>query len=79
MNEKIKQICRDFDGYLHCSASGEAIDWHALQCRQDMSAEAGLYEQEMRSAAGHATAEEAVAACLALEWRKVERSKEELK
>lgn len=72
INDKIKAACAAFDGYLHVAASANAIDWHALQCRQKGPA-LGLYEQEMRSAAGHATAEDAIAACLAMEWADVKK------
>jgi hypothetical protein len=73
MNDKIKKLCLDFDGFLHCSASANAIDWHALQCRQKQGPENGLYKQEMRSEAGHPTPEAAIEACLASEWREVSK------
>ena len=73
LNEELKTLCAAFDGSLHIDASADRVTFHAIQCRQDMSTEAGIYEQEMRSTAGHTTAADAVTACLAMPWIKVER------
>jgi len=71
INDQIKQLCRDFDGHLHCSASANVIDWHALQCRQKQGSADGVYRQEIRSEPGYPTPEAAIAACLASEWKDV--------
>ena len=77
INDKIKAACAAFDGYLHVLASADAIDWHAVQCVGSGDHADGTYAQKIRSAAGHPTAEEAIAACLAMEWADV--NKEESK
>jgi hypothetical protein len=73
INDQIKQLCRDFDGHLHCSASANEIYWHALQCRQKEGQKYGQYDQEMRSEPHHPTPESAIVSCLASEWKDVVR------
>jgi hypothetical protein len=73
INDQIQQLCRKFGGYLHCSASDTQITWHALQVRSSDDLNAGPYQQEMRSEAGHPTPEAAIEACLASEWREAAR------
>jgi hypothetical protein len=73
INDQIQQLCREFGGFLHCSASEGGIEWHALQVRSSGDLTAGTYQQEMRSEAGHPTPKAAIEACLAAEWQEVAR------
>jgi len=68
INDQIQNLCREFGGYLHCSASDTQITWHALQVRSSGDITNGTYQQEMRSEAGHPTPETAIAACLDSKW-----------
>ena len=68
INDQIQNLCREFGGYLHCSACQNYVSWQAIQVRSEGDHSAGTYRQECRSAAGHPTPEMAIAACLATEW-----------
>ena len=67
INEEIKKLCASFDGYLHFSGSAQNVEWHAMQCR--FIGEFSSRITQMKSAAGHPSAEKAIEECLKQEWR----------
>jgi len=65
INDQIQTLCRENGISLHCTASADRVDWHAIQIE---SREGIKYEQRIRNSAGHSTAELAIAATLAMPW-----------
>ena len=72
INGQLQDICEAHGISLHCSASKDGVQWHAVQIREAISETAKPFTYDMRSAPYHGTIDAAVDAAvdavMSMEW-----------
>ena len=68
INGQLQDICEAHGISLHCSASKDGVQWHAVQIREAISENAKPYTYDMRSAPNYITIDAAIDAVMSMEW-----------